>query len=217
MDDLKAVLTHASSLVDQGATTPEVAAGMVSKHIQVSLAASRTTLWALQVDDGERVLKRIGGFDGVAQEMLLAPMVLRESELAPLFELLVSDSIYACDDTDADSRLNPLRLAHLLPDDIRASITAPVSINGHVVGIVSCTQRGTTSRWTQREVAAMRRIADEIALRHIRRRRVLAEASLLADGPADPATWFSGAGSGAPMPREETRSGDSSGLGRGRK
>jgi GAF domain-containing protein len=153
-------------------------------------------------------LKRVGGFDGVTQGMLLAPMFLRESDLGPLFELLVNDSIYACDDTDADPRLNTLRLAHLLPDDIRASITAPVSINGHVVGIVSCTQRGTTRRWTQREVAAMRRIADEIALRHIRRMRVSAEASLLADGAAEPATRFSGTRSGALMPREEERSGD---------
>jgi GAF domain-containing protein len=179
MNDLKEVLSRASALVDEDATNAGTAASMVAQHIQAHFAVSRVTLWALQVEDEQRALKRMGGFDGAAQQALVEPAVLRESDLGPLFDVLVADSVYACEDTDADPRLEPLRLSRLIPDDIRASMTAPVSVNGVAVGIVSCTERGSTRRWTRQETAALRRVADEIALRHVRRIRESAHAKLL--------------------------------------
>ncbi len=163
------MLSRASALVDEDATNAGTAASMVAQHIQAHFAVSRVTLWALQVQDEQRVLKRMGGFDGAAQQALVEPVVLRESDLGPLFDVLVADSVYACEDTNADPRLEPLRLTRLIPDDIRASMTAPVSVNGVVVGIVSCTERGETRRWSRQETAALRRVADEIALRHVPR------------------------------------------------
>jgi GAF domain-containing protein len=184
MDNLKDVLSHASALVDKGAADPTAAAGMVAQHIQGHFAVSRATLWMLQVQDGERVLSRTGGFDGVTKQTLVEPMLLRESDLGSLFDILVSDSVYGCEDTDADPRFDPLRLARVLPDDIRASLTAPVSINGLVVGIVSCTQINETRRWTQAEMTGLRRVADDIALRYVRRKRLIEQAQLLSgEGP----------------------------------
>ncbi len=52
-----------------------------------------------------------------------------------------------------------------------------------LVGIVSCTERGATRRWTRHETAALRRVSHEIALRRVRRIRESAHAKLLGDDP----------------------------------
>ncbi len=138
--------------------------------MQGQLGCSRLSVWALEGEAGQRVMRRIGGFDAATDTPNTGPAVLRDAEFCAYFDALSRKGIYACNDTLADERLAAMRDSYLVPHDIRASLDVAMGVNGNATGVLCCALQGATRHWSQQEVALLKRYADEFSLRRARRR-----------------------------------------------
>jgi GAF domain-containing protein len=169
MQEFKELLSNLATLLDTGAITLQETTTIVGRHIQGRMGCSRLTFWTLEGEAGQRVMTRVGGFDGVTNTPLLEPATLTDAEFGAYFDALTSQGIYVCDDALADERLLAMRDSYLLPFGIRASLDAAISVNGNALGVLCCAQQGATRHWLQHEVTLLKRYASEISLRRARR------------------------------------------------
>ena len=170
MKEFQELLGHVSALLDRQAVSLPEASAILARFIQGQMECSRVTVWALEGTVGQRVMRRIGGFDGVTGQPITGPAALSDAEFSPYFDALTNGGICASEDAMADERLAAMRDSYLVPNDIRASLDAAIGINGNALGILCCAQQGATRRWSQQEVALLKRYADVISLRRARRR-----------------------------------------------
>lgn len=170
MKEFQELLGHIGALLDRQAMSLPEATAVLARFIQTEMECSRMTVWALEGTVGQRVMRRIGGFDGVTDQPITGSAVLNDAEFGPYFDALTKGGVYVCDDALADERLAAMRDSYLVPHDIRASLDAAIGVNGSTLGILCCSQQGATRRWSQQEVALLKRYADIISLRRARRR-----------------------------------------------
>ena len=170
MKEFKDILGHVGALMDCGSVSLPEASSILARFIQAELGCSRLTVWALEGEVGERVMRRIGGYDAVADMPIHGPVLLNDAEFGPYFDSLTRRGVYVCEDTLSDPRLAAMRDSYLVPNDIRASLDAVIGVNGNASGVLCCAQQGSTRHWSQKEVALLKRCADEISLRRARRR-----------------------------------------------
>lgn len=173
------LLTHLSAQLDAGTLTLQGAALSMTEYMQGQMACSRVSVWQFEGEPGQRLMRRLGGYDGVSRTPLTEPAVLREEEFAAYFEVLTKKGVYVCPDTLADPHLAAMREHYLLPHDIRASLDATIGANGSTWAVYCCAQQGRTRDWTPQEVRQLRRYTDAISVRRARRRRREAEAATL--------------------------------------
>jgi len=170
MQEFRNLLRHVAALLDAGTLTFQESTAIVGRHIQGQMACSRLTFWTLEGEAGQRVMTRVGGFDGVTNTPILEPASLTDAEFSDYFDALTRDGLCICDDTMADDRLLAMRESYLMPRDIRASLDAAISVNGRALGVLCCAQQGATRHWLPHEVALLRRFASDISLQRARRR-----------------------------------------------
>lgn len=173
------LLTHLGAALDAGTLTLQGAALSMSEYLQGQMACSRVSVWQFEGEPGQRVMRRLAGYDGVSRTPLTEPAVLREEEFAAYFEALTKKGVYVCPDTLADPHLAAMRESYLVPHDIRASLDATIGANGSTWAVYCCAQRGHPRDWTPQEVRQLRRFTDAISVRRARRRRREAEAATL--------------------------------------
>jgi GAF domain-containing protein len=170
MKEFQELLGHVSALLDRQAVSLAEASAILARFIQGEMECSRLTVWALEGSVGQRVMRRIGGFDSVTDQPIIGPAVLNDAEFSAYFDALALGGVCVSDDTLADERLAAMRDSYLVPHDIRASLDAAIGINGNALGVLCCAQQGATRCWSQQEVAQLKRYADVISLRRARRR-----------------------------------------------
>lgn len=170
MNGFKDVLGRVSALLDRGSVSLPEASTILARFMQGQLGCSRLSVWALEGEAGQRVMRRIGGFDAATDTPNTGPAVLRDAEFCAYFDALSRKGIYACNDTLADERLAAMRDSYLVPHDIRASLDVAMGVNGNATGVLCCALQGATRHWSQQEVALLKRYADEFSLRRARRR-----------------------------------------------
>jgi hypothetical protein len=118
---------------------------------------------------GRVQLRRIGGFDAVADRPLSAPVALEiESPCAWLDELRGRGG-FACADAAVDRRLLALREGYLAVRRVGAVLQASLGANARACGLVGCEQTGSARAWTRRDAVQLKRFADAISLRGYRR------------------------------------------------
>ena len=171
------LLGHLSALLDNETITPQAAALRMAQYIQGRIACSRVSVWAVEGDAGERCMRRIAGFDADTQAALTEPAALGVDQFAGCLSALTTQGVYICPDALADPHMAAMKDSYLLPNDIRASLDAAVSVNGDIWGMVCCAQKGAPRDWSPHEVRLVKRFADEISLRRARRRRREADAT----------------------------------------
>jgi len=170
MKEFKDLLGHVGALLDSDAISLAEASTILGRFIQAEMECSRLTIWILEGEVGARVMRRVGGFDAVANAAISESAVLVEAEFGPYFDALTANGVYASDDAMADERLAAMRSSYLVPHDIGASLDAAIGVNGSTLGVLCCAQQGAPRKWLQSEVRLLKRYADEVALRRARRR-----------------------------------------------
>jgi GAF domain-containing protein len=171
------LLAHVGTQLDAGTMTLQDAALCMAEFIQGQMACSRMSVWMLEGEPGQQLMRRLAAFDsGTA---ITEPALLRGEEFAEYFEALTSKGIYASPDTLADPRLAAMRESYLVPNDIRASLDVTIGVNGTTWAVYCCAQRGATRVWTPQEMRLLKSFADAISVRRARRRRREAEAASL--------------------------------------
>ncbi len=179
MKGFSELLTHLGVQLDAATMTLQGAALSMSEYVQGQMACSRVSVWQLEGEAGQRVMRRLAGYDGVNCTPLTEPAVLREAEFAAYFEALTKRGVYMCPDTLADPHLAAMRESYLLPHGIRASLDATIGANGTTWAVFCCAQQGGPRGWTPQEVRLLRRFTDAISVRRARRRRREAETATL--------------------------------------
>jgi len=170
------LLSDIGTGLDSGTLSLPGASLRVAEHIQGQLGCSRVSLWAVESPSGQRVMRRLAGFDGTP---ITEPLVLGGPRLDDYFDTLAGQGVYASHDAWADPRLQAILASYLVPNDIRSSLYAAIGVNGSTWGVLCCTEHGQTRQWTPNEVRLLKRFADAISLRRARRRRREAEAQSL--------------------------------------
>jgi GAF domain-containing protein len=170
MKEFQELLGHIGALLDRQAVSLPEASTILARFIQAEMECSRLTVWALEGTVGQRVMRRIGGFDAVADQPITGPAVLNDAEFGAYFDALTENGVYASEDTFADPQLAAMKDSYLVPHDIRASLDAAIGINGSTLGVLCCAQQGSTRRWSQQEITQLKRYADIVSLRRARRR-----------------------------------------------
>jgi len=165
--------------LDGGTLSLTGAALRVAEHVQGQLRCSRVSLWVVESPSGQRVMRRLVGFDGASRAPITEPLVLGGPHLDDYFDTLIGQGIYASHDAWADPRLQAMVAGYLVPNDIRSSLYAAIGVNGNTWGALCCTQFGQTRQWTPNEVRMLKHFADAISVRRARRRRREAEAQSL--------------------------------------
>ena len=158
-------LTHE---VDAGRLTEAEAAVKVSEYIQKTLKCATVSVWGVYGVVGERVMRRVAGYDGIRGVAVTAPVEAPEAGGA-YFGTLVRAGCYVCPDTFADPNLAGVVETMLVPFNIRSLLSTSWGSNGEIWGIISCTDT-TVRKWTPAEVTALRKCASEISMRRARRR-----------------------------------------------
>lgn len=167
--------------LDIGVTDLHEGAQAVARYVCGLLQCSQASLWVLDGLAGARVMTCIGGHDQDAGTPLPPQPALADPECAPYFDALWRDGVLVAHDARQDVRLACLRDDYLVPQDVRSLLDASVGFNGTAVGVLCCEQRGAARRWTPGEIATVKRIAVEIAVRRARRRQREERAQGVAD------------------------------------
>lgn len=154
--------------VDAGRLTEVDAAVKVSEYIQKTLKCATVSFWGVYGVVGERVMRRVAGFDGVSGLPVTTPIEAPEAGGA-YFGTLVRSGCYVCPDTFADPNLAEVVDTMLVPFNIRALLSTSWGSNGEIWGIISCTD-SVVRKWLPSEVTALRKCASEISMRRARRR-----------------------------------------------
>jgi len=155
--------------IDAGRLTDVDAAIKVAEYIQKTLKCSHVTFWRFVVEDaGRRVIRRMAGYDGVAEVAFTDPLEIPESD-GGYFDALAKAGCYVCADTFADPHLASAMHTILLPFNIHALLSASYGSNGEVWGVITCTDQ-VARKWLPSEVTALRKCAAEISVRRARRR-----------------------------------------------
>jgi len=173
------LLSDIGAGLDSGALSLPDASLRVAEHVQGQLRCSRVSLWAVESRAGQRVMRRLAGFDGASRTPITDPLEVGGPRLDDYFDTLAGQGFYASHDAWADPRLQALLASYLMPNDIRSSLYAAIGVNGSTWGVLCCTQLGQTRQWTPNEVRLLKRFADAISVRRARRRRREAEARSL--------------------------------------
>ena len=154
--------------VDAGRLTEVDAAVKVSEYIQKTLKCTTVSFWGVYGVGGERVMRRVAGYDGLRNVAVTTPIEAPEAGGA-YFGTLVQAGCYVCADTFADPNLAGVAETMLVPFNIRALLSTSWGSNGEIWGIISCTDN-VVRKWTPSEVTALRKCASEISMRRARRR-----------------------------------------------
>lgn len=171
------LLAQLGALLDSETLTPQGAALRMAEYIQQRMACSRVSVWVMEGECGGRSMRRIAGFDADTHAALTEPTALGVEQFAGYLGALTSQGVYVCSDALADPHMAAMKDSYLLPNGIRASLDAAVSVNGDIWGMVCCAQKGAPRDWSPQEVRLVKRFADEISLRRARRRRREADAT----------------------------------------
>jgi GAF domain-containing protein len=179
MQGFPELLADLSARLDAEAVTLQVASTAMAEYVQGQLACSRVSVWGLEGEVGQRVMRRIAGFDGVSHTAITEAAELHEQEFAAYFDALTEKGVYVCPDAMTDPHLAAMRDTYLVPNGIGASLDATIGVNGSTWGVYCCAQQGATRQWTPQEVRLLRRFADAISVRRARRRQREAQAVTL--------------------------------------
>jgi GAF domain-containing protein len=154
--------------VDAGRLTEVEAAVKVSEYIQKTLKCATVSFWGVYGTVGERVMRRVAGYDGVRGAAVTTPIEAPEAG-GTYFGTLARPGCFVSADTFADPNLAGAVDTMLAPLEIRSLLSTAWGSNGEVWGVIACTDR-VVRRWLPAEVTALRKCASEISMRRARRR-----------------------------------------------
>lgn len=154
--------------VDEGRLTEVDAAVKVSEYIQKALKCATVSFWGVYGVVGERVMRRVAGYDGLKSVAVTTPLEAPEAGGA-YFGTLVRSGCYVCADTFSDPNFAAVLETMLVPFNIRSLLSTSWGSNGEIWGVISCTDN-VVRKWLPSEVTALRKCASEISVRRARRR-----------------------------------------------
>jgi GAF domain-containing protein len=176
MDKFRALLNDLGDALDNEAMTTEGAARLVSLHIQQRLNCSRVSLWSCEGVSGQRVMRRVAFHDPEVENASPDALVqLHEPDCGQYFADLQRNSILVCSNARGEKRLGRMDPLYLQPAGITAFVDAAIGVNGSLWGMLSCSQRGASRRFTAAEVGLVKRYADAVSIRRAQRRMRAAE------------------------------------------
>jgi GAF domain-containing protein len=167
-------LPELSHQVDAGRLTLAEVAEAEAKHIQSKIRCRRVTMWTVAGAPGQRVLQHLATFDAAHGAVVTTPLEVEEGR--KYFNALVGKGFCACADTFVDPVFAAIKQCFLEPRQIRALMSAYIGINGIPWGTITCLH-DEPRQWRPLEIAALKRFATEISIRHARRRRREGDAS----------------------------------------
>ncbi len=154
--------------VDLGRTTELEAATQVARAIARALGCARVNFWNVSGAAGQRVMRRLTGYDHRADRVLSEPLALHETTGA-FFRQLRESGCYICPDTSKDPNLREVFHAYLQPTAGLTMIVASFHVDERTWGLISCVN-DAPRRWTAAEVTALRKCASELSHRRARLR-----------------------------------------------
>jgi GAF domain-containing protein len=134
-------------------------AGLVA--VQQYFQCSRVSMWTFHGEPGLGVMRCIGGYTE-SGEHLAAGAELRQEQYRAYFQEIFSNGAYVCHDTALDPRLDGMREGYLRPLRVMALLDAVFAYNGRAQGLLCCEQVGAPRRWTNAELADLKRCASLI-------------------------------------------------------
>lgn len=134
-------------------------AGLVA--IQQHFRCSRVSMWEFHGQPGVGVMRCTGGYTALG-EHLPGGAQLRQEQYRAYFQEIFSAGAYVCHDTALDPRLEGMRESYLRPLRVTALLDAVFAYNGHAQGLLCCEQVDTPRRWTNAELADLKRCASLI-------------------------------------------------------
>jgi GAF domain-containing protein len=148
---------------DHGRITETEAATAVARAIQQTLGCARVNFWNVSGRVGERLMRRITGYDGRAARVLAEPLELRETT-GEFFQRLYDSGCYVCPDTATDPILREIFRTYLQPTQGVTMIVAAFYLDERTWGMISCVHDGPRP-WTAAEITALRKCASELSRR----------------------------------------------------
>jgi GAF domain-containing protein len=149
----------AQALVGSLDRTAAQKAGLVA--IQRHFQCSRVSMWVFRGEPGQGVMSCTGGYTE-SGEHLPAGAELQQDQYVAYFQEIFSNGAYVCHDTSTDPRLDGMRDGYLRPLRVMALLDAVFAYNGRAQGLLCCEQVGEPRRWTNSEVADLKRCASLI-------------------------------------------------------
>lgn len=134
-------------------------AGLVA--IQQHFQCSRVSMWMFHGEPGIGVMRCIGGYTE-SGEHWPAGEEMRQDQYSAYFQEIFANGAYVCHDTALDPRLDGMRESYLLPMRVMAALDTVFAYNGRAQGLLCCEQVGAPRRWTNAELADLKRCASLI-------------------------------------------------------
>jgi GAF domain-containing protein len=197
---MRSTLDAVRAAFQAGELSRSEAAVRISAAACAILRVPLTSLWQLQVRASGPVLARIGGYDAVLAQPLVEPLEL-EGRVVRDYLGALRGGVFACDGLEPGATAAGWP-GHVLPGSFRSLLDAVVGINGVILGLLCCEQRGGERRaWTTSDMALARALANEIAVAASRLQREASSREVLdgvvSDALAQGATGFGATGAGA--------------------
>jgi GAF domain-containing protein len=134
-------------------------AGLVA--IQQHFQCSRVSMWVFHGEPGVGVMRCTGSY-AESGEHLPGGTDFRQDQYRAYFQEIFSAGAYVCHNTALDPRLDGMRETYLRPLRVTALLDAVFAYNGRAQGLLCCEQVGAPRRWTNSELADLKRCASLI-------------------------------------------------------